>query len=179
MIHVMQQFADSTSGIGALGFDGRDFLIQLITFLLALFVLQRYAFKPIAKILRERRETIDAGVKLGEDMKKQQAKLEEDSSAILHAARVKADAVISEAQDAARQTIRDAETKAQAKVESMYEEAKDHNAQELKRARKQLESEIVALISDATEAIIEEKVDSSKDAELIDKALGRGRKLVA
>jgi hypothetical protein len=39
------------------------------------------------------------------------------------------------------------------------------------RARKKLESQIVGWVSDATEAIIGEKVDAEKDAAIIDRAL--------
>ena len=49
--------------------------------------------------------------------------------------------------------------------------ADERIASDTARARKQLEGEIVGLISDATEAIIGEKVDASKDKQLIDKAL--------
>ena len=38
-----------------LGVDGKAFVIQLITFVLAYLVLRRYAFGPILKVLRERR----------------------------------------------------------------------------------------------------------------------------
>ena len=71
----LTQFADSTSGIGALGLDWKAFIIQLITFVLAFFILKRYAFVPIGKIMQQRRETIESGVKLGEKMQKDQIEL--------------------------------------------------------------------------------------------------------
>ena len=69
MIQPLTTFADSSSGIGALGIDGKAFIIQLVTFILAYLVLQRYAFKPILKVMRDRRDTIEAGVRLGEEMR--------------------------------------------------------------------------------------------------------------
>lgn len=176
MITVLTQFADSTTGIGALGFDGKAFLIQLVTFVLALLVLKKYAFKPIAKILRERRDTIEAGVKLGDEMRKERAALSAETDKIMHKARQDADGVLAEANDAARQTIRDAEAKAQSKADNIIADAKARTEQDMARARQALEQEIVGLVSDATEVIIDEKVDAKKDATLIDKALkGAGR----
>ena len=40
-----------------------------------------------------------------------------------------------------------------------------------KRSKKKLEKELVGLISEATEAIIGEKIDATKDSKIIDKVL--------
>ncbi len=161
----------SSSGLGALGVDGRAFVIQLITFVLVLLVLKKYAFKPIVKMLNERREIIESGVKLGEEMQKEQAALEAKVDKTLHEARLQADTVLASAQDDARQTIKDAEEKAREKAKGILEAADSRIVQDTARARKQLEGELVGLISEATEAIIEEKVDSKKDSALIERAL--------
>lgn len=171
MISNLTQFADSTSGLGALGLDGRALIIQLITFVLAFLVLKKYAFKPIVKILNERREIIESGVKLGEQMRKEQTKLEAAVSDSLQAARKEADEIIAGANDAARDAVREAESKAREKADGILAEAKERTAQDIARARKQLEKEMVNLIAEATEAIIDEKVDTKKDAALIDRAL--------
>ena len=164
------QFADS-GGIGALGIDGKALVIQLVTFVLAFWVLQRFAFKPIVKIMDDRRKTIEAGVKLGEKMRQDEAAMEAKVEKTLHAARTEADGIISSAQDTARQTIRESEEKAREKAAGVMKEAEDRIAQDTTRARKALENELVSLISDATEAIIDEKVDAKKDASLIERAL--------
>jgi F-type H+-transporting ATPase subunit b len=167
-------FGESSSGLGTLGVDGKAFVIQLITFILAFLVLKRYAFKPIIKVLSERRETIESGVKLGEEMQKERAKLDAQVEKALHEARQEADGIIAGAQDTARQTIRESEDKARDKAAGIIDAAEARIEQDTARARKALEKELVGLISDATEAIIEEKVDPKKDAQLIEKAL-RGR----
>src|SRR5580704_11336522 len=102
-MHLITTFGDSSSGLSALGVDGRAFLIQLITFILAYLVLRKWAFGPIIKILRERRETIENGVKLGEQMKKEEAEMEAKVEKALHDARAKADEIIASAQDTGRQ----------------------------------------------------------------------------
>jgi F-type H+-transporting ATPase subunit b len=164
--------ADSSgSGLSALGVDGKAFLIQLITFVLVFFVLKRYAFGPILRILHERRETIEGGVKLGEQMRKEKAALEAQVEELLHKARQDADGIIAGAQDSGRQAIREAEEKAREKAAGILEAAEGRIEQDTTRARKQLEKELVGLISDATEAIIGEKVDAKKDSALIDRAL--------
>ncbi|MFA5004048.1 MAG: F0F1 ATP synthase subunit B [Candidatus Saccharimonadales bacterium] len=170
------QFGESSStGIGALGVDGKALVIQLVTFVLAFLVLKRFAFKPIMRVLDERRETIEGGVKLGEKMKKDQAALEAKIAEELHSARKQADAILAGAHDSARQVVRDAEDKARAKTAGVLAEANARIAQDTARARMQLEKELVGLISDATEVIIGEKIDAKKDAALIDRALKEQR----
>lgn len=167
------QFGDSSSGLGALGFDPKAFLIQLITFILAYLVLRRYAFGPIVKLLNERRTTIENGVKLGEQLKKEQAELEHKVAETMQATRQKADGIIAEAQDSGRELIKEAEDKARAKAAGVVAEAESRIAQDTARARQSLQKELVGLVSDATEAIVEEKMDTSKDAQLIEEALKR------
>jgi F-type H+-transporting ATPase subunit b len=171
MVQLLNNFGDSSSGIGALGFNGKDFLIQLITFVLAFLILKRYAFGPIIKLLDDRRKTIELGVRLTEDMKKEKAALDEKIEKILHDTRQKADGIIADAQDSARQAIAEAEDKAKEKAAGIVASAEDKIAQDTAQARKNLEKELVGLISEVTEAVIDEKVDSAKDTQLIERAL--------
>jgi F-type H+-transporting ATPase subunit b len=176
MLQTISVFGEtSSSGLGALGISGQALLIQLVTFGLAYLVLRRYAFKPILKVLDERRQTIESGVSLGEAMQKEQADLDKKVAAALHIARQSADVIIADAQDAARAKIRQAEDRARQKADDILADAHTQAEQNIQRMRKQLEGELVGLISDATEMIIDEKVDATKDAALIDKAL-KGRK---
>jgi F-type H+-transporting ATPase subunit b len=173
MIKLVTHFAteETASGIGALGIDVKAFVIQLITFILAFLVLKKYAFKPILKVLKERQDTIDKGVKLGEQMKKEKAEMDEKVADALHKARQEADKILAEAQSTGRQSIQDAEDAARAKAEEMINQASVRIKQDTQVARKRLERDLAGLVSQATEAILREKIDSKRDSALIDKAL--------
>src|SRR5580698_6930849 len=106
--NTLTQFADSSSGLGALGIDGKAFIIQLVTFLLAFWVLKRWAFGPIVRLMDQRRQTIEDGVSLGEQMRKDKAELDAKVTDELANARSQADGIIAEAHEAARDTIRQA-----------------------------------------------------------------------
>ena len=162
---------DSSSGIGALGFSGQAFLIQLITFILAYLVLRRYAFGPIIRLMRQRRATIDDSVKLAAKLRQEQTELDQKVDKILHEASQKADSIIAEAQEAVRQASRDSDDKARTKAAAILAEAEERLKLESNQARKTLEKEVVGLISEVTEAVIEQKLDTKKDLQLIEKAL--------
>lgn len=168
---LLTQFGDSSSGIAALGLNGWSFLVQLITFVIAYLILRKWAFKPILKMLKERREMIEKGVSLGEKMQKEEAEMEKKVAAALHEARTEADKIIGDASDRGRGIVSDAEAKAKEKSEGIIASAEDRIRQDTARARKELEGELASLVADATEAIVEEKVDAKKDASLIDRAL--------
>lgn len=175
MLQIISVFGEtSSSGLGALGISVQALLIQLVTFGLAYLVLRRFAFKPILKVLDERRQTIESGVSLGEEMQKEQADLDKKVAAALHQARQTADGIVADAHDVARVKVREAEDRAHQKADDILEDAHVQAKQSTLRMRKQLEGELVDLISDATEVIIDEKIDATKDAALIDKAL-KGR----
>ena len=163
------------SPLTALGVDPRSFLFQLITFFLIFLLLKKFAFKPISKKLAERRNVIEDGVKMGLRMEKEKAKLDAEIAQVMRDARTEADKIIGNGQKEAREIIREAEKVGQRKVDTMLIDAEARIKEETEQAKRKLEKEIVGLVSEATETIVEEKVDSSKDAKLIDKAL-RGHK---
>lgn len=174
---VVTHFAETSeaSGIGALGVDGKAFIIQLVTFVLAFWVLKKFAFKPIMKVLDERRKVIEDGVNLGEEMKKERTTLEAQISEKMAEAREEADGIVAAAHENARELVREAEDKANTKADGILADAKNRIDQETARARQNLEKEMVTLVSEATEAIIGEKVDAKKDAALVERAL-KGQK---
>ena len=165
----------SSSGIGALGVSGKALAIQLITFLLALLVLRKFAFAPIIRVLQRRRQVIEDGVKLGEKMRGDEAKLEEKIEKTLHETRKQADQIITDANESAKQIVHEAEANAKSRAELILKEADEKTKQELARARQKLEGEMVNLVAQATSAVLDEKVDVKKDAGLIERALS-GRK---
>lgn len=166
-------FASSSSS-GILGLNLQAFVIQLLTFLIVLLALRQWAFKPIIKLLNERRETINSGITLGEKMREQEAELEEKVSRELHKARTDADKIIATAEQEAKATIQSAEEAARNRADTLIEDAKVQIGLETNRQRVKLEKDLVGLVSDVSEAIIGEKVDAHKDAALIDRAF-KGR----
>ena len=167
-------FASGSSG-GILGLNVQAFVIQLVTFLIVLLALRQWAFKPIAKMLDERRKVINSGITLGEKMREQEAELEEKVGSELRKARDEADKILANAEQEARATIQSAEETARMRSENMINDAKVQIELETNRQRQNLEKELVGLVSEVSEAIIGEKVDVEKDAKLINRAFQERR----
>lgn len=166
---------EKATGAAALGISPSAFVIQFISFLIVFLLLKRFAFKPITRLLVQRRQVIDDGVRMGLKMEKEKEKLDEKVAAALKDARHEADQIIAGAHKEAREILRDAEKAAQVKANAMLADAEARLGEESKQARKHLEKELVGLVSEATEAIVGEKVDSKRDADLVAKAM-KGQK---
>lgn len=163
------QTTESSSGI--LGFSLSTFVIQLITFVFVFLVLKRFAFKPIVKILEKRRQTIEDGVSLGEKMKIRESELEDEVKKTISEARLEADRIVDNAHKESRLILRKAETSARAKYDSIIKEAHDRIEEDTEHAQHKLRGNIAELVSEATEAVVHQKVNQSKDAAIIEEAL--------
>lgn len=169
-INTIQVMA-SGSGLSALGISWSSFIVQLITFILAMLVLKKWAFTPIVKVLRQRRSIVEDGVKLGEKMRQETVKFEEQIEEKLAAARRQADQIIRDADEHAKNMIKEAETQAKSRADIILSEAEARTKRDLALARNKLEKELVDLVAMATEAILNEKLDAARDNRLIEQTL--------
>ncbi len=158
-----------------LGLSLNAFIIQLITFIFVFLVLKKFAFKPIVAMLEKRRQTIEDGITLGEKMEKEKAKLDETAMLVIRDARLEADKIIGIAHKESREVLRAAEHDAKGRVVSIMKEANIKIDEDTERARRVLEKDLVGLVSEATEAVVNEKITSQKDTEIAKQAL-KGRK---
>lgn len=159
--------AKESAGIAALGIDPLAILAQAGTFLLLFFIIKKYALTSIVNALEDRRKTIDKGVRLGIKMEAEHAKLEEQIEKSLQKARAQADQIIDNAKHESAELIKAAEAKAQAKVDTMISDAQAKIKDDVAHARDELKVEILEYVADATEIIIDEKLDDQKDNQLI------------
>lgn len=177
MINNLMRFAaekEQPEGIAALGLDFQAFLVQLITFLLVFFVLYKFVFHRVVKLLEDRREAIEKGMSLTSEMLVEREKLEKEVDKKLAKARKEADDILARTHEQASQIIKSAEESASQKADNMLVEARKKIEEETARARRKLEAEVVELVIEATEVVADEKLDAKKDAALLQKAL-KGR----
>lgn len=154
-----------------LGIDWKLFLAQAVNFLVLLFILRRFAYRPMLEFLEKRTERIEKGLKDAEAAGVKLKAIEEEEKKVLSAARVEARNLLQQAEEAAksRDTHRLAETEEKARkflaeAESLIQEEKEKMLVEAKR-------EIAETVVLAVEKILREKMDSAKDQELIQKSL--------
>lgn len=163
--------AAEKEGFAALGFDAKAFLIQLVTFLLVFYILRRWVFGRIVTMLEKRRATIEEGLSLTNKLTEEKEKLDAEITKIRKAARREADEIIAASHQQTTAMVKEAETAAETKAAAILAEAQKKIEEETARARRSLEHEMVGLVAEATEVLVNEKIDAKKDAALISKVL--------
>src|SRR3990167_4874990 len=77
-------------------------LLQGFNFLLLLFILKKYLYKPVLKILQERKKKIEEGLEFSEKMRAELGKSEKKAAEITDKARLEAQKIISQAKSDAK-----------------------------------------------------------------------------
>ncbi len=173
LTHLANTAAEEKTGVAVLGIDPKAILLQAGTFLILFFIVQKFALKKIVATLEQRRRTIDTGVELGLEMEKMKAQFDDEMKQLHHKARASADEIIAEAHKESGEIIKASEATAAQKVDQMLRDATARIEREMSKARKDLQAEMLGLVAEATEVIIDEKLDAKKDASLIERALGK------
>lgn len=162
---------ETSEGIGALGIDPIAIGAQALTFLLLLWVVKKYALDGIVKNLDKRHNDIDRGLHLTAEMDKQKLELEEQVEKVMQKARKSADLVIADAHTESNKIIHAAEESANRKADNIMKEAEGKIERDIAAARQSLKSEMASLITEATEAILNQKLDSANDRKLVENYL--------
>lgn len=157
--------------IEALGLDLRILLAQLVNFGILIFVLWRFAYKPVFKLLEERRSKIAQGIKDSEASSLKLQEAEEEKKALIAEARKEAAAIIDEAKAKAEIRYQEIVNKSKADIKLVIDDEKIKIAAERNSAMTEIRSEAAKLISLALEKILPERVGKEEDAKIIAKTL--------
>jgi F-type H+-transporting ATPase subunit b len=136
---------------------------QAVTFLVVLFVLGKFAWKPIMNGLKERElniaEALEAAAKAKEDM----AKLQADNEKLLTEARQERDKILKDATKAANDIKDTAKTEAEKIGAKMIEDAKVSIEAEKNAALREVKAQVATLSLEIAEKILRKKLDSETE----------------
>jgi len=138
------------------------FIAQLVLFLIAYFVLSRYAFGPIMKILEERRKRIEEGQLNAEKIKKQLAEAELRYQEILRKANDDAQVLLEESRKNNEAFSQREMEKAVKESAAIVERARHEITSERNRMVDEVKREMVSLVIKTT-AKVAGKVLSPED----------------
>jgi len=151
--------------------DLQQIFSQVLSFLLLLWVLRRFAWKPLLSALDARREHIESELskaaqgrqemeRLQEDYRKRLSSIEEESRSKIQQAVIEGKRISGEIQEEARGQAHAIITKAKEAVEM-----------ELAKAKVTLRDQIARMTVNATERLLRRKLDEKADRHLVDEAL--------
>lgn len=144
-----------------------------ITFILLLWLLKRYAWKPILGAVKSREESIKNALSAAEDAKKEMQNLTADSEKLLKQARAEREAMLKEAREIREKIVADAREHAQAEGDKMIKQAQATIESEKKAAVADIRNQVAELSVAIAEKVLKEKFsDKAKQLDLVDTMLG-------
>ena len=157
--------------LNSLGINAKLLIAQIVNFLILLFVLYKFAYGPVLRMLDERTKKIEKGMKDAEASGKKLEEIAAKEKGILDEAKNQAKEIVKRSEDAAVKQAEEIVITAKDQTQKMLETAQKQIQQEKNKILAEAKSEIANLVMAATEKIIDEKLDSEKDKELIKKSL--------
>ncbi|MFL6588737.1 MAG: F0F1 ATP synthase subunit B [Chthoniobacterales bacterium] len=154
------------------GFDVWIFLSQVISFIIVALVLRRFAYRPILKVLEERRRRIEEGLINADKIKQQLAEAEQRHAEILAQANAQAQKMIDEARESAGLVAERKQQEAVVAAEQIMAKAREASAIEHERTMLELKRELGRLVVDTT-AKVTGKVLTSEDQKRLQEEASR------
>ena len=149
------------------------FIWQVVIFVGLIFLLKKFAWKPILDAVNEREEGIKNALLSAENAKKDMQNLKSDNEKLLAEARAERDSLMKEAREIKDKMINDAKSEAQAAGEKMISQAKAAIESEKNAAMAELKNQVSSLSLEIAEKVLRDEL-SNKDSQtkLVEKMLG-------
>ncbi len=162
---------EEAGGIAALGFNLPGLISQLVNFLILLVVLRLFLYRPLLKMLDERKRRIAEGLNRAEQAAEQAAASEDEARKVVEEARAEGREAVQRAQEAAERLREELEQRARTDAEQIVARAREEVQAERDRAIQQLHQEFADLTISAAERVIGESLDQSAHQRLIDEVM--------
>ena len=141
------------------------FVKQTILLLLLIFLMVKFAWKPILNALNDREQGIKDALDSAENAKKEMENLTADNEKLLKEARAQRDAMLKEAREIKTKMIEDAKGEAKAEADKLIANAQVAIQSEKKAAIADIKNQVASLSVEIAEKVVKEEL-SNKDKQL-------------
>ena len=142
-----------------------------ITFAIAVFVLWRFAFGPLQKIIDERRARIAESIATAEETRAEAARLLAEYRETLAAVRAEAEEILERSRQAGDTSKAEILDEARRQAQRTVEKAQEQLERDFRAALQALKGELAGLTLLATEQVVGKSLDDDDHRRLIDEAL--------
>lgn len=145
-------------------------LAQIVNFLIILFVLKKFFYKPIVRALENRKKRIEESLANAQVIEEKLQKTDEKTNQILESARNNAQALIAQARDEAQRIADQATAEGRQIIEAAKIEAKAQMEIERRQLEKQLERQTTGLVVAVVKKVLGRTLKVSERRKLTTKA---------
>ena len=143
-------------------------LISLVNLLLLFWIVKKFLYKPVKKMLDTRKETIDGSYKRAEEAEQTALLHKKEYEEKLSGAKSEADEIIHSAVQSAKDREKDILTEAKSEADRILKRAEENAALELKKAENTIKKEIVEVSTLLSEKILKREISAEDHQTLID-----------
>ena len=148
------------------------FVKQTILFLVLIFLMVKFAWKPILKALNDREEGIKDALASAEEAKKEMQNITADNDRILKEARAERESLLKEARAIKEKMISDAKDEARLEADKLIKQAQEAFENEKQAAIADLKNQVASLSVEIAEKVVRNELsDKKKQLKLVEDTL--------
>lgn len=157
--------------LSALGIDWQLLIVQIVAFLILVWLLGKFVYPWLMKSVDERQKSIEEAAKAAKQAQESAAESEAETAKLLRQARKDAAEIVETAKLEATTFASESEARAKSTAEKIVADAQAQIERDISKARRELHDETLELIALATEKVVRKKLDKKTDEALITEAL--------
>lgn len=147
------------------------FIWTILTFLVLLAVLAKFAWRPLLKALEARQEAISKSLEDADRAKEELARLQSESAKIIQQARVDADSILTKTRSDAERLREELKAKAKEEADSMIRNAEQQIHMQTRQAVEQIRHEVADLAVTIASKLLERNLAKDDNDRLIRETL--------
>lgn len=148
------------------------FVWQTLLFVGLLFLLRKFAWKPILESVNERETSIKDALRSAEKAKEEMQAVQADNKRILQEARAEKEALLADAKKTASDMVNQAKESAQTEADKIMQQAQQAIQAEKEDALKSLKTQVAGLSLDIAQKVLQDELtDDKKQTALVEKLL--------
>lgn len=144
---------------------------QVINFLIVLFILKRFLYKPIIEVLQKRQNTIKEGIKKTEEAQVRLEKVIREEKSILKNAKENAKKIVQDATFQSQESSKEIQENAKKQSEKILKEAQLQITREAKETEQRLMENISILATKFLQKSVEQLFSEREQKEVMENAL--------
>lgn len=149
------------------------FIWQVVIFVGLIFLLKKFAWKPILDAVNEREQGIKIALESAESARNEMQNLQADNQRILQEARAERDAMLKDAREMKEKMVADAKSEAQEQGQKMIDQAKAAIESEKNAAMADLKSQVATLSLSIAEKVLKDELSNKESqTKLVENMLG-------
>jgi F-type H+-transporting ATPase subunit b len=146
-------------------------IVSALNFVILLVLLWSFALKPVSRMLDDRRQRIETGLRDAEQARRDREQAEAERTAALAEARRESNEILNRAQRVAQESHDAQLAETRAELERVRQQAVAEIEAEKKRAMADLRAEVASLALEAAARVVGESMDGPRQRRLVDEFL--------